>query len=107
MGSASLGPYVADKGFEGAENHERDADHEAEHEEKDAAFRRRGNGDHVVGAHDEVGDEDGLDGAPKVRARLDALKNGDRLSGSIIKLGGKTLMMKTDMRTTLMRATRR
>lgn len=46
----------------GAEDHQRDADGQAQDQQDHVALRRGGHGDHVVQAHHQVGDQDGADG---------------------------------------------
>src|SRR6267378_214160 len=55
----------------GAEDDQRDRDGETEDQQEDAATRRGRHGDDVVQAHDQVGDEDSLDGGEELVARRD------------------------------------
>src|SRR5882762_2390364 len=56
-----------------AENHQRDADQQPEHEQHDAALGDRGYRDDIVQAHHEVRDQDGFDRRQQVGARLDSV----------------------------------
>src|SRR5574343_2049526 len=48
-----------------AKNHQRDADGQAQDQQRHAALGGSGHGDHVVQAHHQVGDQDGADGDPQ------------------------------------------
>ena len=78
------GPYDPGRPIQNGEDelascdNERDADQQAENDQPDMTVGNRGDGEHIVEAHDDVGNRDGLNRLPEARRRLQARRHGHR-----------------------------